>query len=486
MWGVGNKIGGMEPQLETLLSVPGSMRHLAEVPELAAAWEHQVVARRAEAAKIMHLLVYRDRRVAAAAGAPLVAQAEAEKAAVREAALVLGATERTTTIILNAAGFARQVLPQMWQAFMDGQVDLRRVRKVADAAAPELDEHCLRQLDSRAAAEAPHRSAADFHRWLTRYVAELDPEAHMASCERAREDRYVRFEHHPNGMSYLEAYLPTLEAAAIQNRLRAAARGLDSPPAHDHHLTVAGPQEPDPALEPPAVGSPAPLGTAEAAGGDDRSLAQREADLLGAWLRDGRIYTAPVEAKIMIMVPEATLTGASEEPGVAADRSWRIPAAQARALAADPRAAHEWFEGQVRPNRQEADYDLLTARYVGRYPPQRLRDALIFRDGVCQAPGCTIAAQRCDIDHQHPYQDGGATTGSNLWALCRRHHRMKSHGHLHPPTPRSDIPTKAPPGEKSPPSSPRSGLRERRPGPPHIGPARATMAWKSTPIRILH
>ncbi|RJN32122.1 HNH endonuclease [Nesterenkonia natronophila] len=463
------------------------MRHLAVVPELTAAWEHQVVARRAEAAKIMHLLGYRDRCAAAAAGEPAVARAETERAAVRDAALVLGASERTTTILLNAAGFARQTLPRMWQAFLDGQVDLVRVRKVADAAAPELGEHCLRQLDSRAAVEAAHRGVADFQRWLTRYIAELNPEAYAADCERARQDRYVRFDHQPNGMSYLEAYLPTLEAAAIQNRLRAAARGLDSPPAHDHdRQNEAGQDQRDPGQEPTPMGSPVPMARGEAAGGDGRTLAQREADLLAVWLRDGRVYDAPVEAKIMVMVPEATLTGASDEPGVAADRSWRIPAGQARALAHNPNAAHQWYEGQVRPNRQEADYDLLTARYVGRYPPQRLRDALIFRDGVCQAPGCTISAQRCDIDHQHPNQDGGATTGSNLWALCRRHHRMKSHGLLHPSTPRSDIPTKSPPVEEPPLTPKRSGLRERRPVPPHRGPARATMTWTSTPIRILH
>jgi 5-methylcytosine-specific restriction endonuclease McrA len=474
--GVGNKIGGMEPQLDPLPPVPGSAQHLTGVSELTAAWQYQVAARRAEAVKLMHLLEYRERCAALVAGEAAVVRTEADKAAIRDAATVLGVSERATTSVLNAAGFARETLPQMWRAFTHGLVDLPRVRKVAEAAAPELSEAALHQLDSRAAVEAARRRLGDFHRWLTRFTAELDLEAYTTTCERTAQERYVRFEHHPNGMSYLEAYLPTLEAAAIQKRLRAAARGLDAPPAedpqenthtrtHNDDAATTGANQLGASLldksGAPASGHSGGYGLS----GDGRSLGQREADLLAAWLRDGRVYTAPVEAKIMVMVPEATLTGDSEEPGVAADRSWRVPAGQLRALARDPEAEHEWYEGRVRRNRKEADYDLLSARYVGRYPPRRLRDALIFRDGVCQALGCTVAAERCDIDHKNPWETGGETTANNLWALCRGHHRMKSHGHLPPPTPRRHIPAKSP---------------------PHPGLAMATMNWTPTPIAVMH
>jgi hypothetical protein len=465
VWGVGNKIGGMEgqtgilPQVLVTAPVPGSLRHLEGVPELTAAWEAQRVARCAEASKILHLLAYLDRCRAGCGGGSVVVRAEAEKAAVRDAAVVLGLAERTTTVVLNVADFARSDLPRTWEAFTQGLIDLVRVRKIAEAAtvSSELSDSLLDELDSRASVEAAHRTVGDFQRWLTRFVADLDPQAYTATCDKARQDRYVRFEHLSNGMSYLEAYLPTLEAAAIQHRLRAAARGLDSPPAHDnHHTNQHGAA--------PATGD-TPGGPGAHTGGDPRTLPQRQADLLAAWLRDGRVYTAPVEAKIMVMVPEATLTGESEEPGVAADRSWRVPADQIRALAGDQSAAHEWYEGRVRRNRKEADFDLLSARYVGRYPPRRLRDALVFRDGVCQAPGCTVPAEHCDIDHQHPWHTGGQTTASNLWALCRGHHRMKSHGHLHPPTPRRHIPAKSP---------------------PRSGTIIATMIWTPIPITVLH
>ncbi|GAA1116604.1 HNH endonuclease signature motif containing protein [Nesterenkonia jeotgali] len=75
--------------------------------------------------------------------------------------------------------------------------------------------------------------------------------------------------------------------------------------------------------------------------------------------------------------------------------------------------------------------------YEGRFVPKLLRRAIEFRDGTCQAPGCMVAAEHCDIDHQIPWPHG-ATTASNLWALCRKHHRLKTAGFL-------DIPTDRPP-----------------------------------------
>ena len=41
---------------------------------------------------------------------------------------------------------------------------------------------------------------------------------------------------------------------------------------------------------------------------------------------------------------------------------------------------------------------------------------------------CAPALRRqCDLDHRIPYEDGGTTTSDNLAALCRRHHRAKTH-----------------------------------------------------------
>ncbi|MBS2938632.1 DUF222 domain-containing protein [Nocardioides sp. J2M5] len=71
------------------------------------------------------------------------------------------------------------------------------------------------------------------------------------------------------------------------------------------------------------------------------------------------------------------------------------------------------------------------------YPvPDRIREQVILRDRTCVFPWCTRPARACDIDHITPYDHGaeaddrpqpGPTATSNLAALCRSHHRLKTH-----------------------------------------------------------
>ena len=72
--------------------------------------------------------------------------------------------------------------------------------------------------------------------------------------------------------------------------------------------------------------------------------------------------------------------------------------------------------------------------------PDRIRDQVVLRDTTCVFPWCTRPARGCDIDHVIPFDhdataDGrpqpGPTTTSNLAALCRSHHRLKTHTAWH-------------------------------------------------------
>ncbi|WGX97885.1 HNH endonuclease signature motif containing protein [Nocardioides sp. L-11A] len=65
---------------------------------------------------------------------------------------------------------------------------------------------------------------------------------------------------------------------------------------------------------------------------------------------------------------------------------------------------------------------------VGSYEiPDRHRTRVVLRDQTCRFPHCTRPAQACDIDHTRPYGEGGPTCPCNEVALCRRHHRAKTH-----------------------------------------------------------
>jgi hypothetical protein len=51
------------------------------------------------------------------------------------------------------------------------------------------------------------------------------------------------------------------------------------------------------------------------------------------------------------------------------------------------------------------------------------RTAVERRDQRCQHPGCDEPAERCEIDHIVPFEDGGLTIQINGRCYCRFHHR---------------------------------------------------------------
>jgi hypothetical protein len=67
--------------------------------------------------------------------------------------------------------------------------------------------------------------------------------------------------------------------------------------------------------------------------------------------------------------------------------------------------------------------------------PTRIREQVVLRDRTCVHPWCTRPARGADVDHVVEYDHDaeaegrpqpGPTTSSNLAALCRFHHRLKT------------------------------------------------------------
>lgn len=61
---------------------------------------------------------------------------------------------------------------------------------------------------------------------------------------------------------------------------------------------------------------------------------------------------------------------------------------------------------------------------AGYVPPPSLKRLVRLRDTRCRMWGCDRPAVACDLDHAVPYPEG-ETSGDNLSALCRHHHRVK-------------------------------------------------------------
>ena len=204
--------------------MPQAVEHLGFEPELAAAWEHQAAARRAEGAVAdrpvgLHEIGWWP-SATAEGGIP---DQEAVRDAHLEASMLLGVSDMTAGVILDAAGFARNHLPATWEAFHTGLIDFPRLRKIVDAGC-ELDDHVLALVDAAAAEQAAARSTSDFAHWLARYIAKTDFEAYERLTRTTRTRRHVQFAHLPNGMSIVSAFLPTIEAAAIEKRLKIITR----------------------------------------------------------------------------------------------------------------------------------------------------------------------------------------------------------------------------------------------------------------------
>jgi hypothetical protein len=111
------------------------------------------------------------------------------------------------------------------------------------------------------------------------------------------------------------------------------------------------------------------------------------------------------------------LLGLDEQAGELAGYG-PVPAALARALAGDPTGT--WRRLVTDDRSQLLDYGRRTYR-----PPAVLADHIRARDRTCRFPTCNRRAERCDLDHAVPWQDGGTTSAANLHALCARHHHAK-------------------------------------------------------------
>jgi hypothetical protein len=133
-------------------------------------------------------------------------------------------------------------------------------------------------------------------------------------------------------------------------------------------------------------------------------------------------------AEVRLTIAASTLLGLDDAPADL-DGYGPIDAVRARALADGGiwrRIVTDPVTGQV--------LDVGRQRYR---PPAALDELVRTRDGTCAAPGCTVPACGCDLDHTEEYhpQPGadpdtplGRTDADNLGPLCHRHHRLKTDG----------------------------------------------------------
>jgi hypothetical protein len=146
------------------------------------------------------------------------------------------------------------------------------------------------------------------------------------------------------------------------------------------------------------------------------ALAAIASAYLSSSLVDVAPHRRPLTVNVTIDLP--TLMGLAENPGELAGYG-PIPASVAREIASDAR----WKRFITEP----ITGNLLDFGREHYEPPQALKDFLIARDRTCRFPGCRRSATLSDLDHAQSWNTGGETAPDNLGALCRRHHKLKTH-----------------------------------------------------------
>lgn len=245
------------------------------------------------------------------------------------------------------------------------------------------------RLAERAVRLAEELPVGAFRRRLARLI-DVDRAATIAERhERAVQERRVVVEAGDDGMAWIHALIPAVEARAIQGRLTAIATALG------------------------------------AAGDDPRTLDQRRADVFGDLLIDGETTALDPEvrgirATVAVTVPALSLLEQSDEVALV-EGVGPIPLSRARELCG---ATDGWMRVLTHP---ETGMVLSVGRTQYR-PPPMLRRLARWRADRCMAPGCGIPADRCEIDHTIAWEHGGETSLDNLAPLCKGHHTLKHHG----------------------------------------------------------
>lgn len=294
--------------------------------------------------------------------------------------------------ILNY-GHAMRRLPQVAGVFEAGEIDLTTYRAIAYRTGLIDDDAVLARVDARIAAKAarwPSMTPSRLAGQIDRIIAKVDPDAVRRARERTLDRNVTVWDGSgtgADGTAEVSGLLFAADAHLLDKRLDALA------------ATVC---ESDP-----------------------RTLAQRRADALGALAAGAErlmcrcgspdctaTAATPSPVVIHVLAEQGTLDGESETPGYLLGAGELIPAALVRDLAASAR---------VRPLIHPADADP-EPHYR---PSKELAHYVRARDLTCRAPGCDRPATDCDLDHTVPYPQGG-THASNLKALCRFHHIVKT------------------------------------------------------------
>ena len=294
-------------------------------------------------------------------------------------------------------------LPHTCSALASGEISPAHAtviaRETASAIRDGLPPFAIYEIETKALAHAEFHTPAQVANKVRTVLATIAPATFENVVSKARDARRVSCYRENDGMSTVVAILPAQDAQIVMKAIEAFI--LRSERSEEKVSLVVADQKDS---------RNADMKRADA-------LTEMAAQSLAAMSEDLLLHRRPITVNVTIDLP--TLLGLAENPGQLAGYG-AIPASVARTLASDGK----WRRFITDPQ-SGALLDYGRETYT---PPQELVDFLIARDRTCRFPGCRQPAHRSDLDHAQSWESGGETNVQNLGALCRRHHRMKTHG----------------------------------------------------------
>ncbi|GAB3023550.1 hypothetical protein GCM10011376_34840 [Nocardioides flavus (ex Wang et al. 2016)] len=343
-------------------------------------------------------------------GAPLVAEF-----CVAELGTVLGISTTAAKKLIGHALELRHRLPRLWAQVHAGAVPAWRARSVAETTIhtnPALTREAAGFVDAQVAAVAGRIGPAQLDRLvaesITRYdLATADPTADPEDGYLSVDPRHVTVHDddvHFAGTMRIEAEVDLADALDFN---RAVAHGAET-------LKALGSTESLDARRAKALGNLARTQTAldlAGPGTDSEDLPPAREVVIHAH------FDASLSGDTTVFGPTGRMENSQR----------LVLLEQIEAWCGDSRT-----KVTVKPV-----IDLSTPLTAQGYDiPDRIREQIILRDRTCVFPNCGRPARGCDIDHivpwdEHAEAEGrpqpGPTTTSNLAALCRFHHRLKTH-----------------------------------------------------------
>ena len=360
-----------------------------------------------------------------------------------EIASTLNLAPITAQSRIDIARTLTQHLPATCSALANGEISSAQATVIAKESAALLrrgiDLDQLKYLESEALSYSEFHTPSQVTNKVRSLIAKMDPVEFEVEVAEASLGRRVVLTPQPQGMAQIVALLPAVEAQTIWIAIDKLARANGDKYIRTSYSNARGTYRPGS----PTPGSPTPgsCTSGSCTSGLDRSeqisseslqahnepltidqlradaLAQIASQFLQRSENENLAHGRAVTLNLTLDLP--TFLGLKENPGLLAGFG-EIPASAARLLAADAK----WKRFITDPMTGNLlDFGRLTYE-----PPQALVDFVVARDRRCRFPGCRQPARVCDIDHAIAWEDGGKTSNGNLGLLCRRHHRMKTHG----------------------------------------------------------